>query len=326
MARDDLDLAILEFGYTSRDGRLRSGLEFTLSLARIADECGYSRFWFTEHHDQGLGIACPEVVIAAVAASTRRIRVGSAGILLNYYSPFKVAEVFHTLATLFPDRIDLGLARGIGAAPEAAALLHDGAARPADAAAAEALFERKTRDLIALLRAGYAAQQKHASTAPLPSMPEIWLMGSGTGSAALAAKLGARLTMALWYQMPESVDVRAVLADYAASFQPAPEGPPATGCLSLSGICAETDAEAETLLAGAKERYGAQLIVNFWGSPERCRETILEIAARHGVREVVIQAQYCPDERQENMFRLLGDAMLKGKARGAAYAPRLNAA
>ena len=107
--------------------------EFTLSLAQIAEECGYARFWHTEHHDANLQIACPEVVIAAVAANTRRIRVGAAGILLNYYSPFKVAEVFHTLSALFPDRIDLGIARGAGAAPEIADLLRDGAAGLADA-------------------------------------------------------------------------------------------------------------------------------------------------------------------------------------------------
>jgi luciferase family oxidoreductase group 1 len=139
----DLDLSILEFGYSSRDGRLRGGLEFTLSLAQMAEECGYSRFWFTEHHAPELQIACPEVVIAAVAAQTCRIRVGSAGILLSYYSPLKVAEVFHTLSTLFPGRIDLGLARGLGGAPETVELLRDGRPKPEDAKASEALFERK---------------------------------------------------------------------------------------------------------------------------------------------------------------------------------------
>ncbi len=309
----DLDLSILEFGYSSRDGRLRSGLEFTLSLAQMADECGYSRFWFTEHHAPDLQIACPEAVIAAVAARTRRIRVGSAGILLSYYSPLKVAEVFHTLSTLFPGRIDLGLARGMGGAPETVELLHDGRPKLEDAAARAALFERKTTDLIAHLCAGYEAQRKADSAAPLPEMPQIWLMGSGTGSAALAAKLGARLCMALWYQKEEAIDIQAVLAAYAAQFERRPDGPAATGCLSLSGICAETDAEARKLCAAAMERFDNKVTVNFWGSPERCRDRIVELAARHGVREVVIQAQYCPADRQEAMFRLLAEAMLSPK-------------
>jgi luciferase family oxidoreductase group 1 len=281
-----LDLGILEFGYIGRDDRLRSRLEHSVSLAQTAEECGYSRFWFTEHHGSNLQIASPEVVIAAVAANTKRIRVGSAGILLGYYSPLKVAEVFHILSALFPDRIDLGLARGVGAPPELADLLRDGQAKPADAKAAEAQFERKTLELIAHLRSGYETEQKLESASLLPSMPEIWLMGSGTGSAALAARIGAKLSMALWYQREQPVDVEIVLANYVAQFQRASDGPAAMGSIALSGICAETDTEAEAILAAARERFGPNLIANFCGSPERCRETILELAARHGVRQV----------------------------------------
>ena len=309
MAPNDLDLSILEFGYTRSDGRLRSGLEFTLSLAQIAEECGYARFWHTEHHDANLQIACPEVVIAAVAANTRRIRVGAAGILLNYYSPFKVAEIFHTLSTLFPDRIDLGIARSSGAAPEVANLLRDGATGPADATAAATLFERKLKDLIGYIGSGYQAQLKLESRAPLPAMPEIWLLGSGTGSATLAAKFGTKLAMTLWYNSPDTVDISAILTNYAAQFQRTPDGPRATGCIALTGICAETHAEAEAILAAAKERY-PNIIMNFWGSPERCRETIVALAARHGVSEVVVHGQHCDGDQQKRMFRLLAEAML----------------
>src|SRR5262245_36252023 len=276
MGNDDLDLSILEFGYTRPDGRLRSGLEFTLSLAQIAEECGYSRCWHAEHHDADLQIACPEVVIAAVAANTRRIRVGSAGILLGFYSPFKVAEIFHTLSALFPDRIDLGIARGIGVGQTISALLFDGAAGPADEMAAAAAFERKLKDLIGHLGSAYDTQRKLESSAPLPGMPEIWLLGAGTGSAALAAKFGTKLAMTLFYSKPGTVDIGGILANYSANFQRAPDGPPARGCIALSGICAETDAEAQAMLAAAKERHGDNFLVNFCGSPERCRETIVD--------------------------------------------------
>jgi alkanesulfonate monooxygenase SsuD/methylene tetrahydromethanopterin reductase-like flavin-dependent oxidoreductase (luciferase family) len=154
---------------------------------------------------------------------------------------------------------------------------------------------------------------KTESAAALPAMPQLWLMGSGTGSAALAAKLGTGLAMALWYQREPPVDVKAVLTGYAAQFQRAPDGPEARGCLSLSGICAETDAEAKTLRDAAMKRFDNKVVVNFCGSPERCRDTIIELAARHGVREVVIQAQYCPADRQEAMFRLLAGAMLSSR-------------
>lgn len=312
---DNLDLAILEFGYTSHDGRLRSAVESTVALAQIAEECGYSRFWITEHHASNLEIICPEVMIATIAAKTSRIRVGSAGILLGYYSPFKVAEVFHTLSTLFPNRIDLGLARGSGGSADVADLLLDGQPKPADLPAIGLLFERKATELIAHLRRGYETQQKVQAAAPLPDMPEIWLLGSGNGSAALAAKLGTKLAMALSYSMPETVDVRAVLATYAEQFQRAPDGPAATGCISLAGICAETDAEAKAMAAAAREQLGAEIVINFCGSPERCRETILELAERHGVRNVVIQPRTFEYEKQERMYRLLADVMLKDKAK-----------
>jgi luciferase family oxidoreductase group 1 len=305
----DLKLGILEYGYTGQDYRLTSRLAFTLSLARIADECGYSRFWFTEHHTQNLYIASPEVVIAAIAANTRRIRVGSAGILLHYYSPLKVAEVFYTLSALFPGRIDLGVARGIGATPEAEDLLYDGAPKLAGAAA-EAAFERKLTDLVAHLRNGHDGERTHTPDAPTHSLPEMWVMGSGSWSAALAAKLGTKYALALWYQHAEPVDTKAVMADYAAHFQPAAEGLPATGCLSVSGICAETDAEAEAIRAAEQERIGREVPVTFCGSPDRCRASIIELAAAYGVREVVVQAQCRGNDQVERMFRLLAEVML----------------
>ena len=132
--------------------------------------------------------------------------------------------------------------------------------------------------------------------------------------------------MTLWYNSPDTVDIKAILATYAAQFQRAPDGPPATGCICLSGLTAETDAEAEAMLAAAKEHYGRELIVNFCGSPERSRESILELAARHGVREVVIQAQYGNADQQERMFRLLGEVMLKGKHGASDQAAQAKAA
>jgi luciferase family oxidoreductase group 1 len=327
MASSELALGILDFGYEGRDQRLESRLENTLSLARMADACGYSRFWFTEHHADNLYIACPEVTIAAIAANTRRVRVGSAGILLHYYSPFKVAEVFHTLSALFPGRVDLGLARGVGASPEAAALLRDGAAAPADLAAFEVVFERKTMELVARLREGREADVGYgAGETPASPPPEIWLMASKGGSAELAARLGAGIALALWYQYPEPVDHGAILTRYRERFQRADDGPPATVCLSLSGICAETDAEAEAIRGATNAHYGREVFLNFCGSPDRCRETIVELAARHGASEVTFVG-YCREiDRQDRMFRLLAEVLApRARASRASDAARRDA-
>ena len=146
-----------------------------------------------------------------------------------------MAEVFHTLSALFADRIDLGLARGVGATKEAAALLRDGAPAPVNGAEREALFERKMNELIAHLRLGQKEDRRRGSPAPVSNPPEMWLMGSQTWSAALAAKLGVGLAMTLWYQLPEPVDIAAILSNYAEQFQRMSDGPPASACAPAPG-------------------------------------------------------------------------------------------
>ena len=213
------------------------------------------------------------------------------------------------------NRVHFGLARGVGTTPEAADLLRDALPKPIDADAATALFERKVRDVIAHLHSGYEAQRKMPSDAALPSMPEVWLHGTGTVSAALAAKLGTKLTMAAWLPDTEDVDVPATLAAYNARFQMAPDGSAPATCLALAGICADTDAEAEVMLSAVKERFGSEATLHFCGSPDRCRNTILELADRHAVREVLIHVQHVPHDHRERMVHLLADVMLQGKAR-----------
>src|SRR5215212_6796444 len=93
-------------------------LHNTLDLARAADRLGYHRYWVAEHHGGGmLAGPAPEVLIGPIASATRRIRVGSGGVMLPHYSPLKVAESFSLLSGLFPGRIDLGLGRAAGTDP-----------------------------------------------------------------------------------------------------------------------------------------------------------------------------------------------------------------
>src|SRR5262249_61388562 len=93
----------------------RRAIEETLALARRADELGYERYWLAEHHAiAALGDPCPEVLVARLGAETRRIRVGTGGVLLPYYSAFRVAEAFRMLEALYPGRVDLGIGRAPG--------------------------------------------------------------------------------------------------------------------------------------------------------------------------------------------------------------------
>ena len=148
----------------------------TMALARACEDLGYARFWVSEHHSHGsiVGTA-PEVLIGAIAATTQRIRVGSAGIMLPHYSPLKVAEQFRVLDAIAPGRIDLGLGRAPGSDGRTAYALNPLAnERPAQ-------FPGDVRDLIAWL-AGRPLAEGHpfASVKALPqdtTVPEMWILG-----------------------------------------------------------------------------------------------------------------------------------------------------
>lgn len=118
-----------------------TALQRTVSLAQAAERLGYHRFWLAEHHDfPGLVSPAPEVFAAYLLARTQRIRIGSGGVLLPHYSPYKVAEAFNLLASLAPGRVDLGIGKAPGGLPlstKALRVLHD----PARAPSFEALLD-----------------------------------------------------------------------------------------------------------------------------------------------------------------------------------------
>src|SRR5262245_27080962 len=107
-----ISLGVLDFCDVLPGRDPRSAVLETAELARRAESFGYSRYWLAEHHESGAAHAAPEILTAVVAGVTRKMRVGPAGVLLHFYSPFKVAEQFRLLETIYPGRIDLGVARG----------------------------------------------------------------------------------------------------------------------------------------------------------------------------------------------------------------------
>src|SRR5262245_47998330 len=108
----ELRLGALDFTRTSFQLGAADALQDTIDLAPHLDALGYSRYWLAEHHVQNVAHSSPEILVAVLAGLTECMRIGVAGILLRYYSPLKVAYVFQLLATLYPGRIDLGIAKG----------------------------------------------------------------------------------------------------------------------------------------------------------------------------------------------------------------------
>jgi luciferase family oxidoreductase group 1 len=181
-----LDQSPIAAGSTATDA-----LHNTVDLARACDALGYHRYWLAEHHaSPGLAGAAPEALIGPVALATSRIRVGSGGIMLPHYSPFKVAETFKLLAALAPDRIDLGLGRAPGTDGRTSfALQRDRSRRmPLDD------FPPNLAEVLAYLGDGLPEDHPFASLRDtLPSgggAIEPWLLGSSTDSAAWAAETG----------------------------------------------------------------------------------------------------------------------------------------
>lgn len=116
-----MKLSVLDQSVISKNGNASMTLANTIKLAKRTEELGYTRFWVAEHHNSsGIAGTSPEILISSIAAQTNRIRVGSGGVLLPQYSPFKIAEDFKVLEALYPNRMDLGMGRSPGGLPQPA--------------------------------------------------------------------------------------------------------------------------------------------------------------------------------------------------------------
>ncbi len=271
-----LDLSPIVEGASAADA-LRNSLE----LARHAESLGYRRFWLAEHHNMpGIASAATAVVIGHVAAGTRSIRVGSGGVMLPNHAPLVIAEQFGTLASLFPDRIDLGLGRAPGTDPVTARALRRDLAGSADH------FAQDVQELQSYFEAppGQATRAIPGAGLTVP----IWLLGSSLFSAQLAAALGLPFAFAAHFA-PELL--LPALTVYRQRFQasPALARPYAMVCVNV--IAADTDAEARRLFTSHQQAFTqlrrgrpGQLpppiddIETFWSSGERA---MLEQAMRY---------------------------------------------
>jgi luciferase family oxidoreductase group 1 len=216
----------------------------SLALARLADDLGYHRYWVSEHHNSGsiVGTA-PEILMAAVAATTRRIRIGSAGVMLPHYSALKVAEQFRVLEAIAPGRIDLGVGRAPGSDRLTAFALN-----PHANAADE--FPRQVHELQSWV-AGMPLPDDHpfhgiAAQPQGPTSPEIWILGSSDYGARLAAHFG--LPYAFAYFFSDGQGVEEALALYRRSYRPSARYPAPIATICVWALAADTEAEARRLL------------------------------------------------------------------------------
>jgi len=239
-----MQLSILDQSIVRPGDDARAAFAETLELARHAERLGYARFWVSEHHDSPvIAGSSPEVLLAAIGAATRTIRIGSGGVMLPHYSAYKVAENFSVLSNLYPERVDLGVGRAPGADMNAAiALASDG--RPK--------FERFPQLLQTLTQALWNPEfRPRVGPVPCGRIP-VWLLGTSPDSAVLAAELGLPYGVALFIN--PQYDPR-IVAIYRNRFRPSLLCAEPRVMVALNVFCAGSADHAEAMTRAADITY-----------------------------------------------------------------------
>jgi luciferase family oxidoreductase group 1 len=327
-------LSVLDQSPVSEGSTGAQALRNTIDLAELTDELGYHRYWVAEHHGGPmLAGPSPEALIGPIAAATKRIRVGSGGVMLPHYSPFKVAETFSLLAGLFPGRIDLALGRAAGTDPLTTfALQRDRrAAAPDD-------FPQQLAELLAYLNDQLPDDHpfmRLAKTLPgRPELPEPWLLGSSQQSAIWAAELGLPYAFADFINAG-GAEIAALYRERFAEHEHADSRPQTA--VAVWVICAETDEEARRLAASARMtftllRRGELIAVpppekaleflaseerkpsqtrserrSVLGSPQTVRSHLEDVVSEYGADEAIIVSITYDHQARRRSYELLAE-------------------
>ncbi|MGE7218675.1 LLM class flavin-dependent oxidoreductase [Priestia koreensis] len=309
----------------------------SVELAQWAERLGYERYWLAEHHNtSGLAGTSPTLLMTHIASKTDNIKVGSGGVLLPQYSPFKVAEDFHVMETLFPGRVELGIGRSPGGGNTTRLALTDGIRRSMNE------FPRQVADLQYHLHNRLPSDHEFAGVIANPKteqQPEIWLLGINQRSARLAAEQGTAFTFGHFINPTageEAIDY------YYEHFQPsfAQHEPHVNVCVFV--VCAPTDEEAEyhaksldlwllkvengldTRVPSPEEaknrvynerdrekiaKNRRRMIV---GNPEKAVEELEELKKRYQTDEFLIITNIYDFEAKKRSYQLLAEAIKSG--------------
>jgi luciferase family oxidoreductase group 1 len=334
MADEHFRLSVLDQSPVSEGSSGAQALQNTLDLARLTDRLGYHRYWVAEHHGGPmLAGPSPEALIGPIAAATTNIRVGSGGVMLPHYSPFKVAETFSLLAGLFPGRIDLGLGRAAGTDPLTSfALQRDRRSGAPDD------FPEQLVELLGYVYDRLGADHPFARLAKTlpgrPERPEPWLLGSSAQSALWAAELGLPYAFADFINAG-GAEITALYRERFAEHEHADLRP--RTAVAVWVICADSDEEARRLAASARMtftmlRRGELIAVpppkralEFLATDERApgrsrserrallgtgdavREQLEDVVRKYGAEEAIVVTITYDHEARRHSYELLAD-------------------
>jgi luciferase family oxidoreductase group 1 len=331
-------LSVLDLAPVSAGSTPRAALADALELARTAERHGYRRYWVAEHHNMpGIASSAPAVLLAAAAAATSTIRVGSGGVMLPNHTPLVVAEQFGMLEAMHPDRVDLGIGRAPGTDPVTAAALR----REVDGLTVEA-FPRHHGELLSFFDGRFPDGHPYRSIAAVPALgyrPEVWLLGSSDYSARLAGMLGLPFAFAHHFS---AANTDLAVAAYRDAFEPSGVLDRPQLLIGVNVVCAPTEREAEYLAGSGRlsivrlrtgrpgplptpeEAAGYRFtpqereLVRGWsashvvGDPEAVREGLATLVERTGADELIVTTSVHDPALRRRSFELLAGAWSAG--------------
>jgi luciferase family oxidoreductase group 1 len=326
-----MKLSILDQSPISTNQTANEALQESMNLARIGETLGYSRYWIAEHHAMpGLACSAPEVMLGYIGANTKNIRIGSGAVLLPYYKPYKVAETYHMLSTLFPNRIDVGIGRAPGGPAEASNALSDNYLQ----------HVYKMPDLVNELIKYVDNEGTVLEASPLPQIsPDLWMLGTSRKSGNFAAENGFAYCFGQFMSDENGAEI---VQQYRQSFQPRKKGQKPYVIMALSVICAETTQKAEEIalssivwelqnesMEGNKgvpsvdeakkillnlrnqksiERIKKKMII---GTPNEVKSKILEIQSHVLADEIMIVTITYSSKDKFQSYRLIAEQFIK---------------
>lgn len=330
-----MKLSILDQGPVTKGNQAPEALQKAVELARVGEELGYERIWLAEHHNtDAFASSAPEITTAFIAAKTKKIRVGTGGTMIMHYSPYKVAEIFKTLSSLAPGRIDFGIGRAPGGDQRAIYALAEGRSVPFDE------LYGKIDDTLKLIADEEPVNPIYQNliTSPVDApLPEAWLLGSSGQSAVQAGEMGLGYSYAQFFTGQISKEIFDI---YRRSFRPSRYMEKPQVIVSYFVTVGETREEAEYQARSAdiarlalqrgrivqylplEEAHNVPLTemdelliqenrkMNFVGSAKEVAERLVSEQEKYGFDEAMICTIPHSQEERLKAYRLLAKELL----------------
>ncbi|MEB2278933.1 LLM class flavin-dependent oxidoreductase [Lysinibacillus xylanilyticus] len=328
-------LGILDQSPIIEDATNEQTLQKTVALAQKAEQLGYSRFWVSEHHNTDtLAGSSPEVLVSYLLAKTKSINIGSGGVMLQHYSPYKVAENFHVLASLEPGRVDLGIGKAPGGLPLSTKALQYGTHNND-----ENDFKERLTFLQQLIEQTVLAEYElyGVQATPIPKVkPALFLLGASPQSATLAGTLGIAFVFARFINSDNDV-----LAQAATAYRS--HHPNGHFAVSIAALAAPTKEEAKALIGDQKitkvhlasgksltlqsvelaEKFGQESGESFTvkqydadilcGTPDDIKTILDDYHVRYQIDEFILHTPVLKEFERERSFELLSPVYLQQK-------------